>query len=212
MKRILKFILEIMAILILCVIIDLISIYTRSKPIFAIEGAVPYIYKGLFYDTYNCAEYSVPQIKMKSSKFICGDAIDIVEQYAYTIETTEVLECNQNKVLYMGIENKNIYTYCLDSIKINDGNKLIELRDYYSENDKVFEELVNTLDYIDTYKDGGSKLYRDNGDTDFTNNGLAVIWCDTLDGNQDIYIGSKDMEYEIDFCEYDNNMKEFLDE
>lgn len=44
-----------------------------------------------------------------------------LKQYAYTIETTETLSCNKEKILYKSIDNKNIYTYCLDNIIINIG-------------------------------------------------------------------------------------------
>lgn len=206
MKKILQIILTIISVIAISLVIDLISIYTRNKPIFAIKE--DNYYKGLFYDTYICAEYSVPQIKRKSSKYTCSNNKEAAKQYAYTIETIKTNQCSNNKTLYLSRENQNIYTYCLDSIKINDGNNLIELKDYYKENNNVIEEIINTLDIINIYEDGGSTLYRDNN-KDFTNNGLSIIKCNNISGNQDIYIGSINMEYEDDFCEYDENMKEF---
>lgn len=213
MNKYLKIIIGVVGAILLLIIIDFISIYTKNKPIFAIKGSTPYSYNGLFYDTYNCPQYSVPQIKIKGTKYTCTiNKTEQLKQYAYTIDTIETTTCNQDKILYMGRENQNIYTYCLDSIQINDGTTLTELKDFYQENNKVLEEMINTLTLVDTYKDGGSKLYRDNGDTDFTNNGLSIIKCHTIDGNQDIYIGPKSMGYETTFCEYDENMKEFIDE
>lgn len=206
MKKSLKITIIIITSLMLLTIIDLISIYTINKPLFAIKE--DNIYKGIFYDTYNCSEYSVPQIKIKGTKYSCSKPI-ILKEYIYTIETNEIPNCNKEKKLYKGIENKNIYTYCLDNIKINDGTNLIELKDYMEENNNVMEEIINTLEYIDTYKDGGSKLYRDK-DNKFTNNGLSIIKCNTTSGNQDIYIGTSNMNYETNFCGYDNNMKEFI--
>ena len=206
MKKILKITLTIIGTIVICLIIDLISIYTRNKPVFAIKEEN--YYKGLFYDTYICAEYSVPQIKLKGTKYICSENIEISKQYAYTIETIETKQCNNEKDLYISRENQNIYIYCLDSIKINANNKLIELKDYYNENNKVIEEIINTLDLVNNYKDGSSTLYQDSN-SDFTNNGLSIIKCNTILGNQDIYIGPKTIEYENDFCEYDENMREF---
>lgn len=209
MRKSLKIIVLIIVSLFLCVVVDLVSIYTRNKPIFAIKDSDNSYYYGLFYDTYNCSFFSVPQIKFKGSKFTCSNNVKNLKQYAYTIETSEMIGCNKEKNLYISRENQNIYTYCLNSISINDGNQVIELKNYYRRNTEVIDEIINTLSFIDTYEDGGSKLYRDNGNTGFTNHGLAIIKCNTIEGNQDIYIGPLKMKYESTFCEYDENMKEF---
>ena len=90
MKKYIKIIIAIFSTIILYLIIDLICIYRIQRPLFAIrtdnDGSVNVVYKGLFYDTYNCIEYSVPQIKGKRTKFSCsidrldiGKVIDIVD-------------------------------------------------------------------------------------------------------------------------------------
>lgn len=207
MKKSIKILLGIIGVLLIGILIDIISIYTNNKPIFAIKGSMPYMYSGLLYDTYSCPQYSIPQVKIKGTKFTCTETEQKLEQYAYTIETTESSQCK--KTLYMGRENQNIYTYCLDSIKINNGETSQELKDYYQQNNNVIEEIINALTNIQSYDDGGSKLYRDIMKTDFSNNGLSILQCNTLTGNQDIYIGPQDMEYQTEFCQYDENMKEF---
>lgn len=198
-------------ILLLCITVDLVSIYTINKPIFAIKGNNDNHYYGLFYDTYNCLEYSSPQIKFKGSKFSCLVDFEILEQHAYTVSVDETFNCSGNKDLYLGLENQNVYTYCLDNIRVVVGNDIMELKDYYKENNRIIDEIINSLDYVDTYKDGGSKLYRDNGDDGFTDNGLSIIKCNTVAGNKDIYIGPLNMEYRDDFCKYDLNMREYID-
>ena len=61
--------------IILLFAIDLVCIYTINRPLFAIKedngDSVDLIYRGVFYDTYNCHEYSALQIKAKGSKFTC---------------------------------------------------------------------------------------------------------------------------------------------
>ena len=59
--------------MILSIIIDFVCIFTINRPIFVTsEDYGTYaIYKGLFFDTYNCPQYSIPQIKMKGTKFNC---------------------------------------------------------------------------------------------------------------------------------------------
>ena len=86
MKKFIKIFLVIIGIIILSIIIDLVCIFTINRPIFAIKARTPYTYIGIFYDTYNCPEYSVPQIKPKGTKFSCaissvdiGGVVDIVD-------------------------------------------------------------------------------------------------------------------------------------
>lgn len=70
MKKWLKVFLVIICCITLVIILDIISILNFSRPIFAIKESEN-IYRGLFYDTYTCLEYSVPQIKIKGTKFSC---------------------------------------------------------------------------------------------------------------------------------------------
>lgn len=77
MKKILKLILIIFAFIIFYVVVDIFSIYTRSKPLFPVKGTLPNMYVGIFYDTYNCAEYAVPQVKLKGTKFTCLEKINV---------------------------------------------------------------------------------------------------------------------------------------
>lgn len=87
MRRWLKIIIFIFIIIILLFIIDLICIFTINRPLFAIKDKNDYVYKGLFYDVYNCYEYVVPQIKMKGTKFNC---IYVLENKESTIIESEL--------------------------------------------------------------------------------------------------------------------------
>ena len=89
MKKSIKIILGIIIVVTLTIIIDLVCIFWINRPIFAqSEDYGTYaVYKGLFFDTYNCVEYSVPQIKMKGTKFSCanvridiGKVVDIIDK------------------------------------------------------------------------------------------------------------------------------------
>lgn len=121
-------------------------------------------------------------------------------EYTFTIEATLTKKCDNKAKVYFKETNKTIYTYCLDNIFINDGTKKVELKEYLESNKNIIEKIVNTLVKQEIYKDGGSILYKDNGNLGFTNNGLTILKCKTLEGNNDIYIGSKDMKYEEGFC------------
>ena len=66
----LKIFLIIVCSIILLVVIDLVCIFTINRPIIAIKKNN--VYYGVFYDSYDCMEYSVLQIKQKNSKFSCA--------------------------------------------------------------------------------------------------------------------------------------------
>lgn len=75
MKKWLKITLIIAGVFIICVVLDVVSIYTMNKPVFAIKydcDCADQVYHGLLYDTYNCHEYSAPQIKAKWVKYTCS--------------------------------------------------------------------------------------------------------------------------------------------
>ena len=105
------------------------------------------------------------------------------------------------------MNDKNIYTYCLDSIIIDNGSDKYELKDYINQNDQKLEEIINTLTKIDIYKDGGTTIYRDLETSGFTKTGLTVIKCNKMLNdnsiNNDIYFGPISMEYIDGFCAND---------
>ena len=89
MKKSLKVIIGIVVIFVLTIIIDLVCIFTINRPLFVVsEDYGDYaVYKGIFFNTYNCPEYSIPQIKWKGTKFNCanvrsniGEIVDIVDK------------------------------------------------------------------------------------------------------------------------------------
>ncbi len=125
---------------------------------------------------------------------ICNDMITKLvrlDEEESSVKTTT--KCSMPSV-YMALEDRNVYTYCLDTIEINDKGKYVEFKDYYKEHDDALDKLIERMNNKETYKDGGTKLYANE------KNDLAVLVCNTIEGNKDIYIGAKDMSYEENFC------------
>ncbi len=56
--------------------VDILCIYNIERPLFGVKTANSNVYKGVFYDTYVCEDYSVPAIKLKGTKFNCPTAIE----------------------------------------------------------------------------------------------------------------------------------------
>ena len=119
MKKSFKIILLIIVIIIICIIIDLICIFTINRPLFAIrtenEGAVNKVYKGLLYDTYDCPEYSIPQIKLKGTKFNCAvERIDIgkVTEIVDTTKDEKNFTCAEILEQFYEDENYDYFYNC----------------------------------------------------------------------------------------------------
>lgn len=96
MKKWLKITLGIIGIIVLVIVIDITCIFTIHKPLFAIRsennGSNNEVYHGLFYNTYNCAEYSIPQIKAKWTKFSCAVGKDDIGKVVEIKDTTREIK------------------------------------------------------------------------------------------------------------------------
>ena len=119
MKKFIKIFLIIIGIIILSVIIDLICIFAINRPLFAIKDdcdCTYFIYRGLFYDTYNCHEYSIPQIKTKGTKFSCAnlriDIGNVVEIVDTTKENNDFV-CAETLEEFYSDDNHTYYWSCI---------------------------------------------------------------------------------------------------
>ena len=121
----------------------------------------------------------------------------------YDALTTTKTDCEHKPKLYYQYDNRKIYTYCLNNVELIIDNKTIELKDYLKNN--TLDSLIKNLELISSYYDGGTNIYNDGGSKRITNNGITLIKCNTIDGNKDIYIGNKDMQYKYNFCKDNNN-------
>lgn len=108
------------------------------------------------------------------------------------IKIIKTKDCDNKVIEYYQYEGQKVYLVCLDEIKLDDAT----LKDYFSKTYQTFNDsinnLINSMNLIDTYKDGGTKLYR--SDT------ISLLKCNTIEGNKDIYIGDTNLEYEESFC------------
>ena len=71
-----KIIIGVIVVVILYFVIDVGSVLMFSKPVFAVKedngDSVNLVYRGLFYDVYNCADHSMAMIKSKGTKYACS--------------------------------------------------------------------------------------------------------------------------------------------
>ncbi len=113
------------------------------------------------------------------------------------ITFSNIEDCNRKPELLIGKDDVNIYTYCINNLKVNINNKQKDLKEYVNSNDNSIERIIETLKVYDVIYDGGTKIYKGNN--------ITLIRCNTLEGNKDIYIGNFDMKHKSNFCKEDNS-------
>ncbi len=124
---------------------------------------------------------------------LINGAIDGLFTKERKIEIKKSKECTDAEIYYQG-ENFNIYTYCLDSIKVSNEEDLVELKDFFSK-DIVLDNFLDDMEKSDEQKSDNSTLYIDN------KNEISVLKCNSTYGNETIYIGPLDMKYDETFCQ-----------
>ena len=83
MNKWIKILFYVVSAIFFILLIDLTCVFTTNKPLFATKDKNGYVYRGLFYDVYNCSEYSSVQIKLKHTKFVCIPMIiEEIEEYS----------------------------------------------------------------------------------------------------------------------------------
>lgn len=128
-------------------VIDIFCIYTLNRPLLGVQNDGGNVYKGLIYDTYNCAEYPAPQIKFKGTKFTCKDIkvsnINIIDK---TKENPDFACAEALESFY----KDESYTYYWDCMK----NKYMIVKYEDGLEETVSEALKNkniTIDDLDRF-------------------------------------------------------------
>lgn len=119
MKKSLKIILSIIVSIISLFIIDFIFIFVFNRPLFGFKvdngDSTNLVYKGIFYDTYNCLEYSKPQVKIKGTKFSCGENDFKVKEIVDTTKEIKDFACAEVLEQFYEDETNEYYYSCMKS-------------------------------------------------------------------------------------------------
>lgn len=206
MKKEIKITLIILASLVLIGVIfgftDYMRLKNNKKPIFTYRNANIYNetillgteYFGLGYSIIDCDKctkqlYFNPLYLSSFGWFIGTSNIN-------RIDVVKSTKCDSKAKFYYSLdEDRDVYTYCLDNIIITEeNNNSSELNDYLKTFDDAIYYIINnyTTNPGPSFDDGGSKIY---SGEDFN-----ILVCKTLSGNNDIYIGDKEMGYKEGFC------------
>ena len=125
---------------------------------------------------FNISTTSVPKLEVVKS------------QISDTNKFNKYLQ-RDNRTIYLSSEIEEIYYY-------KNSNNKISLKDhinnsYQTLNDSL-QEITNLLTHIDTYKDGGTTIYKSE------NYDITLIKCENLSGNNNIYIGDYSLKFDYD--------------
>ncbi len=119
-----------------------------------------------------------------TSKITLGDkAIEIKQKDNCDNEIDEYYDFNVGKV----------YLVCLDEVMLTDLDVTNPLSEYFSKTFQTFDDAIESL----TENMNIKGLIKDGGTTIYQKNNLTIIRCNTIDGNKDVYIGSK---LETNYC------------
>ncbi|MBQ3021009.1 MAG: hypothetical protein IJD92_02140 [Bacilli bacterium] len=114
----------------------------------------------------------------------------------YKLSVIEEDNCNLKLNEYYESNNRTIYTTCIKEIYIERNNNKLTLKNHllniYQTIDESIKELVSDINVYEVYKDGGTTLYKKDN--------YAILLCNTIEGNKDVYIGNKDLKYEQGYC------------
>lgn len=148
-----------------------------------------------------CILFTISGCATKSKEEASIDVDARLGEGIFNIEKTN--NCNNKITEYYESNNKKIYFSCLNEVKIEykASNESLTLSYILNDNgqdfDNTFGKLIQAFfKEYDVYKDGGTKMYK--------NDKATVIVCHQLleEGkyNEDIYIGDEKLEYKDDFC------------
>ena len=149
MKKKAKIIISVIILIIILTIFDIISIYKLNRPIFIIKKAYNKYY-GLFYDTYYCPEFTLPQIKIKGTKYSCStqtNYLGTVKEIKDTTKNIKDFVCAEALESFYEDENYVYYNNCIKSKYI-----IVKYESGFEET--VTNALKNgtiTISYLDKY-------------------------------------------------------------
>lgn len=117
---------------------------------------------------------------------------------------------NLEKQFKYSINNKkyDIWYYGVDSVYFCDGKEnCYSIKSSFEHNQTSIDNFKKYLDQQFVFGNTNRSILFDGGTTIYYNNGYTVMFCNTISGNKDIYIGSSDMVDKLngEYCGHEKN-------
>ena len=113
------------------------------------------------------------------------------------IELNKKEKCNEKDEIYYKKGDIALYTKCIEEIYVTKNNQKISLKEYLKTSDNIRNSMGNITNLLKNeivIRDGGSKLYTDDGTKKYTNSNMHILVCNNIDGNKNIYISEEGIE------------------
>lgn len=113
------------------------------------------------------------------------------------IELNKIDKCNEKDEIYYEKGNITVYTKCIKEIYVTKNNQTISLKEYLKASNNIrtiMQNITSLLKNEIIIRDGGSKLYTDDGTKKYTNSNLHILMCNSIEGNKNIYISEDGIE------------------
>ena len=200
--------------------IDYLRMTSGDVPIFNLSSYAEkeriQTYRGLFYVAERKVTVSTaePLVDSKDMKYkILVFDVEVPRQFKevneeFTIVTNTIANCTEESKLYFADEKVKIYTYCLESIKVNKDNKEKDLIKYLEKDSSIIDDIDSKLDYTGLYKDRTTLVFRQKEDS-FTSQGITMYRCNKENIN-DVYLAPENTPFKDDFCTYKNDDLKFM--
>ncbi|MCI8545335.1 MAG: hypothetical protein HFH09_03810 [Bacilli bacterium] len=117
----------------------------------------------------------------------------------YVVNTSGKMNCDHQAEFYYSDGEKTVYLVCLEEVTLIDKNGDMTLREFFEHYDTVevpMDRFTSPLLIEEQLFDGGTRIYKDDPEKQYTSDGITVIRCQTMEKNKDYYIGPKDLKLE----------------
>lgn len=106
--------------------------------------------------------------------------------------------------------NQNVYYYGIDSAVFCDKEKCYQVKEAFKNNQITLENFQNYLEKQAEYENVEIMKLFDGGTTIYKKKGFLVMYCNTVDGNKDVYIGNSEMLNNLngEYCGHSKNLEE----
>lgn len=117
----------------------------------------------------------------------------------YKLSISKMDNCTKEKKYY-NYNGRTVYLVCLDEIYLKSDKKTTTLKEYLTnpnkDFDKVMNDIIKQLNMVESLWDGGTAMYKNNS----KDANITIIQCQTIEGNNDIYIGDSSMKKQDRYC------------
>lgn len=117
----------------------------------------------------------------------------------YVVNTIGKVNCNHEAELYYSDGERTIYLVCLEEVTLIDKNGEMSLREFLEHYETVeipMDRITAPLLIEGQLFDGGTRIYKDDLEKQYTSDGITIIQCQTMKKNRDYYIGPQELKIE----------------